>query len=102
MKSKKENRNNIWCDYKMIKLINIRYIDFAIVAMDILIEGDAERKYRLVLDLSSENISVGRPATTVPDKYFLYIRQDGRQFRNMSMKMENCLKNFLLYGAENL
>lgn len=59
----------------MIKLINIRYIDFAIVAMDILIEGDAERKYRLVLDLSSENISVGRPATTVPDKYFLYIRQ---------------------------
>lgn len=60
----------------MIKLINIRYIDSTdIVAMDILIENDAERKYRLVLDLSSDNISVGRPATTVPNKYFLYIRQ---------------------------
>ena len=38
----------------MVKLMNIRYIVSAIVAMDILIEGDAERKYRLVLDLSSE------------------------------------------------
>jgi len=59
----------------MIKLINIRYVNSDIVTMYILIEGNIERQYRLVLDLASETLSVGRPATTVPDKYFFYIRQ---------------------------
>ncbi len=59
----------------MVKLMNICQMSPSIVAMDILIEGNKEKKYRLILDLSSDGICIGRPATTVPDKYFLYIRQ---------------------------